>query len=162
MTTPNNLIPGTTSLTKDIETPPRTNPAVTTAPCPPGHRGACVYAIGGTTGGVTGSAVVEAYSVETNAWISLSFVTTARTGAAAATAPCTEGTGLRGSCVYVLGGTDTTGTATAVTEAFAIEPAKPQPQPKPKPQPEAKPKEPTKTQPPLTDGTAPVEPDLLP
>ncbi|MFD3778312.1 hypothetical protein [Streptomyces sp. NPDC058612] len=80
---------------------PRTGPAVTTAPCPPGHRGECVYAVGGTVAGPAVCAVVEAYSVETNAWISLPSVQTARTGAAAATAPRTEGTGLRGSCVYV-------------------------------------------------------------
>lgn len=98
---------------------PRTGLAVTTAPCPPGHRGECVYAVGGTTGGPAVSAVVEAYSVETNAWISLPSLPTARTGAAAATAPCTEGTGLRGSCVYVFGGADAAGVELTTVEAYS-------------------------------------------
>ncbi|KOU16259.1 Kelch repeat-containing protein [Streptomyces sp. WM6368] len=84
----------------------RTNLAATTAPCPDGVKGDCVYAIGGST--LTGSPLttVEAYSTETNAWLTLKSMPTRRQLLAAATAPCPDGLGLRGTCVYAFGGAD--------------------------------------------------------
>ncbi|MFJ3722015.1 Kelch repeat-containing protein [Streptomyces sp. NPDC090045] len=93
--------------------PPRVGAAATTAPCPNGVRGDCVYLLGGAD---TAGRAAEAYSTETNAWLSLTPLTQARVNAAAATAPCPEG--LRGTCVYVFGGnTGATGTAEAYNPA---------------------------------------------
>ncbi|MER6315759.1 kelch repeat-containing protein [Streptomyces sp. NPDC001581] len=97
---------------------PRSALASTTAPCPGGVRGDCVYALGGgSPPGGDPSATAEAYSTETNVWLSLPSMPTARRSAAAATAPCTEGLGLRGSCVYVFGGFAPT--AAATVEAYS-------------------------------------------
>lgn len=86
---------------------PRLSAAATTAPCPDGIRGDCVYALGGYgPGGAPALNSVEAYSTETNAWLTVKPLPTARGQAAAATAPCPDGVGLRGECVYVFGGAD--------------------------------------------------------
>ncbi|MCX5377041.1 kelch repeat-containing protein [Streptomyces sp. NBC_00091] len=82
-------------------------PTAATAPCPrnvEGLKGICVYAIGGRIGADDVS-TVEAYSPATNKWKALPALPTARSFAAAATAPCPEGVeGLRGICVYAVGG----------------------------------------------------------
>ncbi|MFE9931513.1 kelch repeat-containing protein [Streptomyces sp. NPDC005533] len=92
---------------------PRHHAAATTAPCPNGVRGDCVYVLGGAGGGPALD-VAEAYSTETNVWLSLRDMNDARTNAAAATAPCPEG--LQGTCVYAYGGNDT-GSAEAYNPA---------------------------------------------
>lgn len=96
---------------------PRYGLAATTAPCPAGVKGDCVYALGGF--GATAVAVdtVEAYSTETNAWLTLKPLPTKRGNLAAATAPCPDGLGLRGVCVFAFGGYD--GSSTAVVEAYS-------------------------------------------
>ncbi|MET9378869.1 kelch repeat-containing protein [Streptomyces sp. NPDC002992] len=85
----------------------------TTAPCPKdvaGLKGICVYAIGGFTGTefpdpAHDVGTVEAYSPATNTWRTLPSLPTARSFLAAATAPCPkEVEGLRGACVYAIGG----------------------------------------------------------
>jgi hypothetical protein len=77
-----------------------------TAPCPTGAgglTGTCVYAIGGYNGAFLST--VEAYSPATNTWATLPSVATARSDLAGATAPCPTGaSGLRGTCVYAIGG----------------------------------------------------------
>ncbi|MEU9142811.1 kelch repeat-containing protein [Streptomyces sp. NPDC048349] len=98
---------------------PRFGQATTTAPCPDGVRGDCVYAVGGIFGGGPVQATAEAYSTETNAWLTVRSMPTARANAAAATAPCPEGLGLRGTCVYVFGGTDTVNPTLATVEAYS-------------------------------------------
>ncbi|MFB7183125.1 kelch repeat-containing protein [Streptomyces sp. NPDC056257] len=90
---------------------PRTQASATTAPCPSGVRGDCVYVLGGIG---TAARVAEAYSTETNAWLSLTPMLADHFNAGAATAPCPEG--LRGTCVYVFGG-NTGGTAEAYNPA---------------------------------------------
>ncbi|MFG2993676.1 kelch repeat-containing protein [Streptomyces sp. NPDC048257] len=102
---------------------PRFVVASTTAPCPSGVRGDCVYAVGGATFAAPGTALAtaEAYSTETNTWLTLPNIPTARVGAAAATAPCAEGLGLKGTCVYVFGGSS--GAASALTTVEAYSPA---------------------------------------
>ncbi|WP_079196117.1 Kelch repeat-containing protein [Streptomyces sp. CB03578] len=104
---------------------PRSNLASTTAPCPGGVRGDCVYAIGGLVGGTTPVTAVEAYSTETNAWLSLpSLPGGPRASLGAATAPCPTGVGgLRGTCVYALGGTTLTGADPILTRVEAYSPA---------------------------------------
>ncbi|MFD4865357.1 Kelch repeat-containing protein [Streptomyces sp. NPDC058412] len=95
---------------------PRYDAAATTAPCPNGVRGDCVYVLGGAGTAAGAARVAEAYSTETNAWLSLTPLLEDHVNAAAATAPCPEG--LRGTCVYVYGGnTGTTGTAEAYNPA---------------------------------------------
>ncbi|MGP3687803.1 Kelch repeat-containing protein [Streptomyces sp. IBSNAI002] len=96
---------------------PRFGQTTTTAPCPEGVRGDCVY----TVGGVFNSSYltsVEAYSVETNAWLTVRSLTSARSNAASATAPCPDDLGLHGTCVYVFGGTAGAGPLTTV-EAYS-------------------------------------------
>ncbi|MCX4528789.1 MULTISPECIES: kelch repeat-containing protein [unclassified Streptomyces] len=99
---------------------PRATPSTATAPCPGEVLGDCVYAIGG--GNTTALATAEAYSTETNTWLTLPSMPTARSGSAAATAPCVEGVGLRGTCVYVFGGNLLTGgpnDVVATVEAYS-------------------------------------------
>lgn len=97
---------------------PRFGQSSTTAPCPDGVEGDCVYAIGGLFGGSGPQTTAEAYSTETNAWLTVRSMPTARVNTAAATAPCPDGLGLRGTCVYVFGGTDGVTTLTTV-EAYS-------------------------------------------
>ncbi|MFD3551787.1 kelch repeat-containing protein [Streptomyces goshikiensis] len=104
---------------------PRSNLASTTAPCPGGVRGDCVYAIGGLVGGTTTVTTVEAYSTETNAWLTLASLPGGpRASLGAATAPCPTGVGgLRGTCVYALGGTTLAGVDPILTRVEAYSPA---------------------------------------
>ncbi|MFJ7158327.1 Kelch repeat-containing protein [Streptomyces sp. NPDC101118] len=98
---------------------PRSAVAATTAPCPSGLSGDCVYTAGGSRVQAPGpSGVVEAYSAATNTWITLPSLQTPRHSAAAATGPCPEGLGLKGSCVYVFGGEGNGGFLSSV-EAFS-------------------------------------------
>ncbi|MCW7942644.1 hypothetical protein AAW14_11415 [Streptomyces hygroscopicus] len=80
--------------------------AAAAAPCPrnvAGLRGTCVYAIGGFHG--VDLNTVEAYSPATNTWATLPPMPTARENLAASTAPCPRGVaGLRGTCVFAIGG----------------------------------------------------------
>ncbi|MFJ6937286.1 Kelch repeat-containing protein [Streptomyces sp. NPDC101132] len=79
----------------------------TTAPCPNGVQGDCLYTAGGVVPNTdAATTTVEAYSTATNTWITLPGLKTPRTLAASATGPCPEGLGLSGSCVYVFGGQD--------------------------------------------------------
>ncbi|MEU8431886.1 kelch repeat-containing protein [Streptomyces sp. NPDC029216] len=93
----------------DLPTP-RSAVAGATAPCPEdveGLEGTCVYAVGGRTTDAVDA--VEAYSPATNTWRKLPGLPTARRFAAAATAPCPQGVeGLRGLCVYAVGGSFST------------------------------------------------------
>ncbi|MCW7940587.1 hypothetical protein AAW14_00550 [Streptomyces hygroscopicus] len=77
-----------------------------TAPCPKGvdgREGTCVFAIGGDNPGFLNT--VEAYSPSANTWATLPSMPTARTALAAAAAPCPKGVdGLRGTCVFAIGG----------------------------------------------------------
>ena len=96
---------------------PRHGIATTAAPCPGGIKGDCVYAVsGGISPVVTTN---EAYSTETNAWLTLPPIPTARASAAAATAPCPEGLGLRGACVYVFGGNDLVNPVHKTVQAYS-------------------------------------------
>ncbi|MEU9374235.1 kelch repeat-containing protein [Streptomyces sp. NPDC048255] len=97
---------------------PRVSVASSTAPCPDGVRGDCVYAVGGTVG-TTAVATAEAFSTETGTWLTLPPMPTARAGAAAATAPCADGLGLRGTCVYVFGGNDLINPVHNTVEAYS-------------------------------------------
>ncbi|WP_412074899.1 kelch repeat-containing protein [Streptomyces xanthophaeus] len=85
---------------------PRRGVASTTAPCPGGVEGDCVYVLGGNEQGGPALNTAEAYSTAANVWLSLPPVQTRRTNAAAATAPCPGGLPLRGTCVYVFGGSN--------------------------------------------------------
>lgn len=87
---------------------PRAALAAAAAPCPAGQTGTCLYAIGGgiTAGGGQYLRVVESYNPVTNAWSTVASLTTARSGLAAATAPCPAGQ--TGTCVYAVGGWDGT------------------------------------------------------
>ncbi|MGP3690435.1 Kelch repeat-containing protein [Streptomyces sp. IBSNAI002] len=96
---------------------PRYDPATTTAPCPGGVKGDCVYAIGGVGGGGATLNTVEAYSTKTNVWLTVRSMPTGRADTAAATAPCPDELGLRGTCVYVFGGR--AGAPLATVEAFS-------------------------------------------
>ena len=79
----------------------RTSLAGTSAPCPNGLTGTCVYAIGGYNDGKDLS-TVEAYIPALNIWATLPSLPAARRDLAAATAPC-PGT-VDGACVYAIGG----------------------------------------------------------
>ncbi|MFF8846472.1 Kelch repeat-containing protein [Streptomyces sp. NPDC015127] len=96
----------------------RSFPAATTAPCPrdvEGLRGACVYTVGGAFGNV-----VEAYSPATNAWRTLPSLGTSRDAPGSATAPCPENVeGLRGACVYAIGGFNPTDNILDTVEAYS-------------------------------------------
>jgi hypothetical protein len=86
-----------------------------TAPCPEGPRLLCVYAIGGhnNSGNLD---VVEAYRPTANTWTTLPGLTTTRSGLSAAAAPCPDG--LRGACVYAIGGFNGPGVVNSV-EAYS-------------------------------------------
>ncbi|MGW2562067.1 Kelch repeat-containing protein [Streptomyces sp. NPDC001514] len=104
----------------------RSGLAATTAPCPrdvAGPAETCVYAFGGSdAAGVVNT--VEAYSPVTNLWVTLPSLPTARTGLAGATAPCPNGVaGLRGTCVYAIGGDDGAGPADQLSTVEAYSPA---------------------------------------
>jgi Kelch motif len=74
--------------------------AAATAPCPRALDRTCVYAIGGDNRADLDT--VEAYSPATNSWATVASMPTARSGLAAATAPCP---GVRHrTCVYAIGG----------------------------------------------------------
>ncbi|MFD4244516.1 kelch repeat-containing protein [Streptomyces sp. NPDC058525] len=96
---------------------PRVGQTTTTAPCPEGVRGDCVYTLGGLFA-LALLNTVEAYSVETNAWLTVRSLTSPRSNAASATAPCPHDLGLRGTCVYIFGGNDENGPVTTV-EAYS-------------------------------------------
>ncbi|MFC9296418.1 Kelch repeat-containing protein [Streptomyces sp. NPDC057011] len=96
----------------------RSHVAATTAPCPGGVAGDCVYALGGFgPGGAPALNDVEAYSTETGTWLTVKALPTKRGQAAAATAPCPDRAGLKGSCVYVFGGG--AGATLPTVEAFS-------------------------------------------
>ncbi|MEV7522093.1 kelch repeat-containing protein [Streptomyces sp. NPDC091371] len=104
----------------------------TTAPCPKdveGLEGTCVYAIGGFADSADSADVgtVEAYSPATNTWRALPALPTARSFAAAATAPCPKAVdGLKGSsCVYAVGGaySDTVEAYSPVTNTWRTVPS---------------------------------------
>ncbi|MFJ8644818.1 hypothetical protein ACIRNI_01610 [Streptomyces sp. NPDC093546] len=98
----------------------RSGLAAATAPCPANVkalRGTCVYAVGGTNGGGSLTAV-EAYSPATNTWAAVPAMRSARAFLGAATAPCPPGeTSLRGLCVYAVGGAARSGAAAGGTGA---------------------------------------------
>ncbi|MFD3453325.1 Kelch repeat-containing protein [Streptomyces sp. NPDC058691] len=101
---------------------PRDGLAGRGAPCPGGLQDGCVYAIGGAIGTVatpTSVPTVEAYSPATGAWATLQNLPTARRNLAAAKAPCPPGFGLRGTCVYAIGGRDSVGAALHTVEAYS-------------------------------------------
>ncbi|WP_369405185.1 Kelch repeat-containing protein [Streptomyces sp. NRRL S-87] len=55
---------------------PRSGLGAAAAPCPQGHTGTCLYAVGGTAGDVV--AKVESYNPATNAWTTLPSMPTSR------------------------------------------------------------------------------------
>ncbi|MER5434260.1 kelch repeat-containing protein [Streptomyces sp. NPDC002588] len=82
------------------------------------HRSTCVYAFGGTDGSIP-LTTVEAYDPTTNVWTPVAPLNTARTDLAGAAAPCPRNvTGLKGICVYAIGGTTT---ADRTVEAYSPE-----------------------------------------
>ncbi|MFJ9448022.1 Kelch repeat-containing protein [Kitasatospora sp. NPDC101235] len=102
----------------------RTVLAGTAAPCPDdvdGLKGTCVYALGGFFAPPnTFLNTVEAYSPATNTWATLPSMPTARASLAATTAPCPDDVdGLKGTCVYALGGRNATNGALNTVEAFS-------------------------------------------
>jgi hypothetical protein len=90
--------------------------ATAAAPCPAGQAGTCVYAIGGydTVGNFVNT--VEAYNPRTNAWSTLTAMTTAREALTAAAAPCPPSQA--GTCLYAVGGLDTAGNIAGAVEAY--------------------------------------------
>lgn len=99
---------------------PRSNAAAATAPCPDGLglRGTCVYVFGGTDGGTT-LTTVEAYSPTTNTWATLPSMQTPRAGHAGTAAPCPGALKLKGTCVYAIGGGNTTTPDLASVEVYS-------------------------------------------
>ncbi|MFD0354154.1 Kelch repeat-containing protein [Streptomyces sp. NPDC127110] len=98
---------------------PRGFAAAATAPCPEDvaglEGGSCVYAVGGAY-----SATVEAYSPVTNQWRAVKPLGTPRDAAAAATAACPPGVdGLKGTCVYAVGGFNETDQILRTVEAYS-------------------------------------------
>ncbi|MEU1185326.1 hypothetical protein ABZ464_48520 [Streptomyces sp. NPDC005820] len=93
----------------------RAYPGAAAAPCPAGQTGTCLYAVGGDDGsGVT--ARVESFNPVTRTWTTLSALHTARNGVSAATAICPAGQ--TGTCVYAVGGLDSTGHVTGAVESY--------------------------------------------
>lgn len=90
--------------------------AVSSAPCPPGQPGTCVYQVGGENPDGTGAPASAAYNPATNAWTRLPVPTPLRIAPAGATAACPPGE--TGVCVYVVGGEDSGGTDFGPLEAF--------------------------------------------
>ncbi|MEU6340648.1 kelch repeat-containing protein [Streptomyces sp. NPDC046977] len=98
---------------------PRDGLAGRGAPCPGRPQDGCVYAIGGADA-TRALKAVEAYSPATGTWATLTDLPTARTDLAAAKAPCPTGFGLRGTCVYAIGGRATPhGAAVSTVEAYS-------------------------------------------
>ncbi|MFJ8106512.1 Kelch repeat-containing protein [Streptomyces sp. NPDC096132] len=88
--------------------------AAAAAPCPAGQSGTCVYAIGGVSGSGY-SRTVQSYNPATNSWTALASLGTARSYLGAAAAPCPAGQ--TGTCVYAIGGFNTSGNLASV-EAY--------------------------------------------
>ncbi|MFD4625417.1 Kelch repeat-containing protein [Streptomyces sp. NPDC058475] len=89
---------------------------VSTAPCPRGQKGTCIYAVGGNSGsGAVGVGVVESYNPATNAWSRVASLNTARFAFGASTAPCPQGQ--TGTCVYAAGGLSS-GNAIGTVESY--------------------------------------------
>ncbi|MFF9018457.1 Kelch repeat-containing protein [Streptomyces sp. NPDC014870] len=89
---------------------PRFTLATVAAPCPPGQTGTCVYAVGGLNGGLTGK--VESYQPSSNTWTTLPSLPTPRSFLAAAATHCPPG--ITGACVYVSGGSASSGPSSAL------------------------------------------------
>ncbi|MBZ9643971.1 kelch repeat-containing protein [Streptomyces sp. PSKA30] len=105
---------------------PRDAPAAAAAPCPKdgeglkGLKDLCVYAIGGfnSTDGVLDT--VEAYSPATNTWKTLPSKKTPAVALAGAAAPCPmDVDGLKGACVYAVGGFNFTDGVLDTVEAYS-------------------------------------------
>ncbi|WP_369258967.1 Kelch repeat-containing protein [Streptomyces sp. R35] len=96
-------------------TTPRRDLAVAAAPCPLGQTGTCVYAVGGFDAGNTIVGTVESYNPTTNAWSTVTSLTTPRSQLAAAAAPCPPGQ--TGTCVYAVGGNNN-GLAVGTVESY--------------------------------------------
>ncbi|MEU7008755.1 kelch repeat-containing protein [Streptomyces sp. NPDC046332] len=77
-----------------------------------------MYAVGGTPLSGPATATAEAYSTDTNTWLTLPDMPTGRDdGPGAAYAPYPEG--LSNGCVYVMGGLDDTFTTSDTTDAYS-------------------------------------------
>ncbi|MFJ4851292.1 MULTISPECIES: Kelch repeat-containing protein [unclassified Streptomyces] len=100
---------------------PRRDLGAAPAQCPKGYglRGACVYAVGGSTDADPAVDTVEAYSPATGTWARLPHLRTARTRLAVASAPCPEAPGLRGLCVYAFGGRNAAGFSLPTVEVYS-------------------------------------------
>jgi hypothetical protein len=91
--------------------------AAAAAPCLGDLNRTCVYAIGGLNDTGTLS-TAEMYNPDTDTWTTLKPMPTARDFLAAAAAPCPKGVaGLRGTCVYAIGG----GSGLNTVEAYSPE-----------------------------------------
>ncbi|MFD9729002.1 Kelch repeat-containing protein [Streptomyces sp. NPDC059072] len=87
--------------------------AASSAPCPPGQSGTCVYTVGGRGGpGFNPLGTVESYNSVSNAWTTLPALPTPRSHLAAAVMQCPPGQGAM--CVYATGGSAGTGLLSAV------------------------------------------------
>ncbi|MCX4781674.1 Kelch repeat-containing protein [Streptomyces sp. NBC_01264] len=97
----------------------RMNAGAATAPCPKGYglRGTCVFVTGGDAG--TPTTTVEAYSPETDTWATLPPLQHARAFHGSAAAACPSALGLKGVCVYAIGGVDSTTTALKTAEVYS-------------------------------------------
>ncbi|WP_211275203.1 Kelch repeat-containing protein, partial [Streptomyces katrae] len=85
----------------------RSDLAATAAPCSLGQTGMCIYAVGGV--GVAGSlGSTESYNPISNTWSTVASMPTPRSGLGAAAAPCSPGQ--QNTCVYAVGGFDSTQT----------------------------------------------------
>ncbi|MBW5482976.1 Kelch repeat-containing protein [Streptomyces bambusae] len=101
----------------------RDAPAGATAPCPKnvdGLKGACVYAVGGFNFTDDVLNTVEAYSPSTNQWKAVPSMSTLRVALGGASAPCPQDVeGLKGACVYAVGGFNFTDDALETVEAYS-------------------------------------------
>ncbi|MEU6340649.1 kelch repeat-containing protein [Streptomyces sp. NPDC046977] len=89
------------------------------APCPEAvKKKTCVYAIGGSVDRVAQN-TVEAYNPAANTWIAIRPLPTPRSDLGAAPAQCPKGYGLRGACVYAVGGRTDTDPAVRTVEAYS-------------------------------------------
>jgi hypothetical protein len=88
--------------------------AAAAAPCPPGVKGTCLFAVGGQSG--VGLRFFEAYSPKSNSWLTLPTMPTGRQRLAAVAAPCTQG--IKGTCVYAVGGLNPSGDPLGTLEMF--------------------------------------------
>ncbi|MFI8965848.1 Kelch repeat-containing protein [Streptomyces sp. NPDC053493] len=98
---------------------PRSDLAAAAAPCPVGQAGTCVYAVGGSAPGATGT--VESYNPASNVWTTLPAMPTPRLALGAATTVCPPGQ--TGTCVYAVGGLAAGGAPTGTLEALDPPPA---------------------------------------